>query len=214
MATRPSISDIVSCSAAASSHALGIALSPFLTYRSAIPFNIITGTDNNGDLLFTDRPSFASGAAGTDVVVTRLGTFNKRPVAGDIIVPRKYGRGPSFFVANLRVAREFVFGAGKKPQTSGPATGGDNQNRTGTNSPFSAAAPQSHDEDEGEGRFKLELSVQIRNLFNTTNGDTPVGNLSSTLFGQPMSVANGFGFGGGRQSGGNRRLRFELQFSF
>ncbi len=66
-----------------------------------------------------------------------------------------------------------------------------------------------------ESPYKLESSVQIRNLFNRIDGGTPVGNLrSSTFFGESVSLANGFGFGGGGQSGGNRRVRFELQFSF
>lgn len=56
--------------------------------------------------------------------------------------------------------------------------------------------------------------MRVRNLFNRTNGGTPVGNLRSPFFGEPVSLAGGFGFGGGRQSGGNGQIRFELQFSF
>jgi hypothetical protein len=50
--------------------------------------------------------------------------------------------------------------------------------------------------------------------FNRTNGGTPVGNLRSTFFGESVTTASSFGFGGGGQSGGNRRIRFEVQFSF
>ncbi|HEY0427277.1 MAG TPA: hypothetical protein VGC76_05685 [Pyrinomonadaceae bacterium] len=39
-------------------------------------------------------------------------------------------------------------------------------------------------------------------------------NLRSPFFGEPVSLASGFGFGGGGQSGGDRRVRFEVQFSF
>ena len=192
---------------------LKLSLSPFLTFRSGVPFNITTGQDNNGDTIFIDRPSFATSLSEPGIVVTRFGAFDPTPEAGDTIIPRNYGRGPSFFVANLRIAREFVFGGGKKESKVAPA--GDNRDRTGTNSPFGSPGGQSRGGgDEDEGKYKLELSVQIRNLFNHTNGGTPVGNLSSSLFGQSTSLASGFGFGGGRQSGGNRRLRFELQFSF
>ncbi len=209
---------------------LGLSLSPFITFRSGIPFNITTGTDNNGDTLFTDRPSFASdlnrqcnfGTAAVlivrnCVVQTQYGNFDLQPIPGQTIIPRNDGRGPSFFVTNLRIAKEFVFGGdSKKKSPKGAQSGGDDRNRTGTNSPFSAGSSQGQQSGGGddEGRYKLELSVQIRNMFNHTNGGTPVGNLSSPSFGQPVSLASGFGFGGGRQSGGNRRLRFELKFSF
>lgn len=195
---------------------LGLSLSPFLTFRSGVPFNITTGTDNNGDTLFTDRPSSATSLLEPGIIITRYGAFDPTPEVGDTIIPRNYGRGPSFFVTNLRIAKEFAFGGGGKKQSSkGVQSGGDNGNRTGTNNPFgSAPAASKGGDDEDEPPYKLELSVQIRNMFNHTNGGSPVGNLSSTLFGQSVSLANGFGFGGGRQSGGNRRLRFELQFSF
>jgi hypothetical protein len=193
---------------------LGLSLSPFATYRSGVPFNITTGLDNNGDTLFTDRPSFATSPSEPGIIITRLGAFDPTPEAGDVIIPRNFGRGPSFFVTNLRVAREWVLFAGGKQKSTTVAASSDNRNRTGTNSPFSAQGQQGHDNGEEDAKYKLELSLQIRNLFNHTNGGSPIGNLSSPLFGQPVSLASGFGFGGGRQSGGNRRLRFEAVFSF
>ena len=195
---------------------LGLSLSPFITFRSGVPFNITTGLDNNGDALFTDRPSFATSLSEPGIIITRFGAFDPTPEPGDTIIPRNYGRGPSFFVTNLRIAKEFVFGGANKPKHIKAAQSGDNSNRTGTNSPFSAGSAQGGGGggDDDEGRYKLQLSVQIRNMFNHTNGGTPIGNLSSPLFGGPVSLASGFGFGGGRQSGGNRRLRLEVQFSF
>ena len=196
---------------------LGLALSPFITYRSGVPFNITTGTDINGDTLFTDRPSFATGPSEPGIIVTKFGLFDPTPEASDTIIPRNYGRGPSFFVANLRIAREFVLFAKGDKKSSGPVqSGGDHNNRTGTNSPFgvSSGGGKAVTSDENESPYKVEFSVQIRNLLNHTNGGTPVGNLSSPLFGEPVSLASGFGFGGGRMSGGNRRLRWEVKFSF
>ena len=192
----------------------GFALSPFLTYRSGLPFNITTGSDSNSDTLFTDRPSFATSPTEIGIIKTRYGSFDPTPEAGDTIIPRNYGRGPSFFITNLRIAKEFAFGGGKSTSSVKPAQGGDSGNRTGTNSPFSGSSSGGGKSDEDEKPYKLEFSVQIRNLFNHTNGNTPVGNLVSPFFGQPVSLASGFGFGGGRQSGGNRRLRLEVQFSF
>ncbi|CAN5556851.1 hypothetical protein BH10ACI2_BH10ACI2_12750 [soil metagenome] len=194
---------------------LGFSLSPFLTYRSGLPFNITTGTDLNGDTLFTDRPSFATSPAEAGIIKTSFGSFDPTPEPSDTIIPRNYGRGPSFFVTNLRIAREFAFGGGKPKSSVKPAQAGESGNRTGTSSPFGGGAPSGGaKDDEDEKPYKLELSVQIRNLFNHTNGNTPVGNLGSPFFGDPVSLASGFGFGGGRQSGGNRRLRLEVQFSF
>jgi hypothetical protein len=66
-------------------------------------------------------------------------------------------------------------------------------------------------------RFNITLSVNARNLFNTVNLATPVGNLSSPLFGVSTATAGGFGGGPGGGDGagaGNRRIDFQLRFSF
>jgi hypothetical protein len=62
-----------------------------------------------------------------------------------------------------------------------------------------------------EQRYNLTISVQARNLFNTVNLAPPVGNLSSALFGQSTQTAGGFG--GGAEAN-NRRLEFQLRFTF
>lgn len=169
---------------------LGFRFSPFITFRTGVPFNITTGNDTNGDTLFTERPSFATSLAEPGIVITRFGAFDPTPEAGDTIIPRNYGRSTKFFGVNLNVAKEFGFGGAKK------GTGGAKS-----------------DEDD-EAPYKLEFSVQVRNLFNRTNKGTPVGNLRSPFFGEPVSVSGGFGGGGGGSTAGNRRIRFEVQFSF
>jgi hypothetical protein len=63
-----------------------------------------------------------------------------------------------------------------------------------------------------EQRFNMTLSVQARNLLNTTNLGLPVGNLSSALFGQSTQTAGGFGPGG--SDANNRRLEFQIRFTF
>lgn len=63
-----------------------------------------------------------------------------------------------------------------------------------------------------EQRFNVTFSVQARNLLNHTNLALPVGNLSSALFGQSTQTAGGFG--GGGADANNRRLEFQLRFSF
>jgi hypothetical protein len=47
------------------------------------------------------------------------------------------------------------------------------------------------------------LSVNVRNIFNTVNLSTPIGNLNSPLFGESNGISGGGGggFGGGQTSG-------------
>jgi hypothetical protein len=194
----------------------GIGLSPFITFRSGVPFNITTGTDTNGDSLFTERPTFsqlnnACASRGVDFSFCDVGDVSNTSA----IIPRNYGRGSEFFVVNLRATKEFGFGGKKKDSTPQQGQGGGGGSRGGVNSPYGGASGQQRNDDDDEKPYNLEFSVQIRNLFNRTNKGTPVGNLSSQLFGQPVSIAGGFGFGGGGGSqAGNRRVEFEVQFSF
>lgn len=59
-------------------------------------------------------------------------------------------------------------------------------------------------------RYSLTVSAAARNLFNTVNLDTPVGNLSSPLFGTSTSI-HGFA----REStSANRTIDLQLRFSF
>src|SRR5205085_2484701 len=61
-------------------------------------------------------------------------------------------------------------------------------------------------------RYGLTFSVNVQNIFNRTNAGQPVGNLSSSLFGQSITSAGGFG--GGTQIAGNRRVELLVRFSF
>jgi hypothetical protein len=210
----------------------GLEFSPFITYRTGIPFNITTGIDSNSDSLFTERPAFATdlgrqcdfGVPGDSqirdcVVQTAFGNFDLQPLPVQGIVPRNYGRGPSFFVTNLRVSREFEIGRRKGSQ--GPADrwrGGVGGGRGGINNPLggqSGAGGGQNDDDDEQPLFRLEVEVFFRNLFNTTNEGIPVGNLRSPFFGRSTSSAGGFGFGGGGGgAAGNRRIEFEVEFGF
>ena len=210
----------------------GVRLSPFVTYRSGVPFNITTGLDNNGDTQFTDRPAFATdlnrqcdfGTPGNPdfrpcVVRTPFGDFDRQPIAGQAVIPRNYGRGSDFFNVNLRASKTFGFG-GKKNEGSaasqGGGGGGGGGNRGGISGPFGGGGQRGGGGDDDEDSpYNLEFSINIRNIFNRTNKGTPVGNLRSPFFGQPVSLAGGFGFGGGgSQAAGNRRIELEVQFSF
>lgn len=59
-------------------------------------------------------------------------------------------------------------------------------------------------------RYSLTFSVTARNVLNTVNLSTPVGNLSSPLFGTSTSI-HGFGPGG---ASANRMVDLQVRFSF
>jgi hypothetical protein len=67
-----------------------------------------------------------------------------------------------------------------------------------------------------EKRYSLTFSVNFQNIFNRNNPASPIGNLSSPLFGESTATAGGFGgFGpGGSASAGNRRIQAQIRFNF
>jgi Carboxypeptidase regulatory-like domain len=71
---------------------------------------------------------------------------------------------------------------------------------------------------EGAQRYNLTFSVSFQNILNHVNFGRPVGNLSSSFFGQSTTSAGGFGgFGGGRGGGStpyNRLIELSVRFSF
>ena len=70
----------------------------------------------------------------------------------------------------------------------------------------------------GAGKYSLTFSLNGQNIFNHVNLSTPVGNLTSTNFGQSLGLAGNFGgfggFGGGSSGAGNRRIYANLRFTF
>ncbi|HVF57410.1 MAG TPA: TonB-dependent receptor [Pyrinomonadaceae bacterium] len=176
---------------------------------------------------------------------TAYGDFDLNPQPGQPIIPRNFGEGPGFFSVNLRITKIFGFGnppgadtrtaaAGSTGATSqagaqgggnrrGSAGGGGNRGG-GPGGGGQAGAVRGGPGGGGPGggggggsekRYNLALSVQIFNLLNHTNLGQPVGNLSSRDFGNPISIAGGFGGGGtGSNAAGNRRIQAQLRFSF
>ena len=186
---------------------LKVVLSPLIIARSAFPFNITTGRDTNVDTLFTDRPAFATDLTRPSVVATRYGNLDLNPLPGQQIIPRNFGRAPSFFSVNLGFSRSFGF--------DGLRGGGSSSASQKTNTPVkgpSVLIPGSKKRSSRETRYNLQLSVNCENLLNRTNGAIPVGNLSSVLFGQSISSAGPFG--GGILQSANRRIRMQLRLDF
>ena len=170
-----------------------LSFSPLIFFKSGTPFNITTGADTNGDNLYTERPALANDLSRPSVVLTRFGAFDLNPAAGQRIIPRNYGRGPSYFSVSLGVSRAFSFG------------------------PESNKGAQSTKSTGGFGRFfsrryTLTFTIQVENLLNHANPGAPVGNLSSPLFGRSYSSAGAYGFGS--NPAGNRRIEIQVYLNF
>ncbi len=155
---------------------LGIYFSPNVFIASGAPFNIITGRDNNGDTLFTDRPAFTNlGDAGA--ITTRFGTFNPNPQPGDLIIPRNFGRGSAQISVNLNVSRTFFFGE----ENGGQNTSANRENcRAGVFQKFSCGFNR---------RYGLTFSAEVYNLLNHTNFSEFNNVVTSPQFGRPNRSA-------------------------
>lgn len=187
-----------------------VRFSPFIVFSTGRPYNITTGRDLNRDSLFTDRPAFADDPNEPDVVETPYGPLDPSPAPGEAVVPRNLGLGPSFAVVNLRISKTLNFGKGL-PQPEGPGGPGGG-GRPGGFGGGGFGGGRRGPGGEGGGGKGLTFSLSAQNLFNHVNPSTPVGNLTSLLFGQSLSTAGGFGSGGG--AGGNRRIELQARLGF
>src|SRR5579859_7815841 len=198
----------------------GLRFSPFVIASSGAPFDITLGRDVYGDSLYNARPAFASpGATGPNIVSTPYGTFNLTPGPGDTIVPRNYGVGPGQFNLNMRLAKTFSFGGEPSSTAPGGGWGGGHGGERHGGGPGGGLGPGGLSGGGGgprqlfgstaNKRYSLEFSIFARNLLNTTNLSTPVGNLSSPLFGHSNSTAGGF-----FSSSANRMFQLGVRFSF
>ncbi len=174
--------------------------SPFVTARSGLPFNIVTGEDANGDSIFNDRPAFAPNAncADTkDYACTAYGNFLLHPGAGTPVIPRNYGTGPGYFAINLRVSR--TWGFGEADADSGTSTIPAPKSRAFGKSPSGR-------------KYNVAVWAEARNLLNNVDPATPINVLDSSRFGQSTGLAGGYGPAGATAN--NRRLTLGLRFSF
>lgn len=78
---------------------------------SGVAFNILTGTDDNGDGTFNDRPSYAA-AQGAGVYATPYGLLTANAVNGN--VPRNAGTMPPLFELAVNLNRSFTLNPGDK----------------------------------------------------------------------------------------------------
>jgi hypothetical protein len=87
-----------------------VTLSAQMDAQSGAPWNVTTGTDDNGDGVFNDRPSYAS-AAGPGVYATRFGLLSTNAVNGD--VPRNLGAMPALVHLDMNLSRAWKIGRNK-----------------------------------------------------------------------------------------------------
>jgi Carboxypeptidase regulatory-like domain len=192
----------------------GLEFSPFLVATSGNPYNVTIGQDLNGDSIFNDRPAFAAaGATGPNIVVTPFGAFNITPAPGATVVPVNDLTGPGQFAMFARVSKTFGFGkvSGGQGGTGGHHYHGHGGGLGGRGlSGGGGGGDWFHHGSAEDHRFQVEVGAMVHNVFNKVNLGTPVGNVTSPLFGQSTSLSTGF-FGG---QAANRSLNFFMRFSF
>ena len=180
----------------------------FFTAHSGTPFDITTGTDNNGDTIFNDRPAFATDLTRPSVVKTAFGAFDTDPIAGQGTIPRNYGDSPGLAWLDLQLYRDFHVGPRAKAAADGKA---------------GAAAVRP------DRLWDLKFQVEAQNLLNHNNPGVPVGVLApqpcpatavgtppasglcaSSTFGHSLSLASDFS----PLTASNRTILLQSFFTF
>ena len=211
-----------------------ITLSPNMNYSTAPPLNITTGQDQYGTGQINSRPAVATVPVnpGIGVIGTPWGIFNSNPLLnpqyGSVIIPRNYAEAYGNFRFNLRIGRSWGFGE-RVARNNQPARnqGGDQGGFNGGGGRGGGGGGRGGGFGGGGGRggggggrggggggansgqrYTLNLNVQLENVFNTVNYPAPVANLSSPFLGQSLSSGNGL------NALANRRINFNLRFSF
>jgi len=199
----------------------GFRVSPFMIANSGSPYNVTVGQDLSNDSLLNVRPALATTNDPACLSLTAKCHYNPSPTASDTLIPVNYLTGPARFTLNLRLAKTFGFGPERKGTAGAQAGGGPG------GGPFGGGMGGPRGGGGGGGgfgrggggggfgatsnrRYSLTLSVNARNLLNHVNLATPIGNLSSPLFGQ----SNGLAGGPFSSAASNRKVELQASFSF
>ncbi len=194
----------------------GLRLSPFMIFRSGMPYNITTGTDlylqDSG--VTTARPSVSSTPIDGIVkqyYVPGLGYLNPDPVVGSTLLARNALTGPGMISINLRLSKTWGFGTTKFAGVSGGArAGGGGGGRGGPGGP--GGGPGRGMGESTEHRYNLTASINARNVINHENLQTPNGAMTSPYFMESTSIAGGFG--AEATASNQRRIDLGLRFTF
>jgi hypothetical protein len=135
---------------------------------SALPYNITSGYDTNGDSVFNDREPGMS---------------------------RNSGRGAMQWTVNMRLNRSIGLGGVRSGPPNmpmpppPPSQGGAMSQRVGGGGPGGDGGPQMVVMEGANTKYRLDLYVNVQNLLNRTNYNAFVGNQLSQFFGQATSAA-------------------------
>ena len=200
----------------------GFRVSPFMVANSGAPFNIITGTDLNGDSIFNDRPAFAtSSTLAANLQENSFGSFDVAPATGQPRIPMNFGEAPSQFTLNMRLSKTFGLGPKLEAARNGQPEPGGQQGGFGSlgggrerGGPMGGGrgrgGPGGSMGERSNQRYSLTFSANARNLLNNVNPAPPIGNLSSGRFGQSTALAGGVF----NTQSANRRVDFQVMFAF
>jgi hypothetical protein len=147
--------------------ARGVRMGLNVQASSALPYNITTGFDTNGDAVFNDR---------------------------DAGVPRNSGRGAAQWTSNLRINRSIGLGGVRQGPPNMPVPppppppGGAMAQRVGGGGPGTGDGPQMVVMEGTNSRYRLDLYMNVQNLFNRTNYNAFIGNQLSPYFGTATSA--------------------------
>jgi len=218
-----------------------VRIAPFITLRSGGPYDVLAGEDLYGDTFVNARAAFAApglcpaGFRGTigDVVCSAAGdfttTYNTTNPAN--LVPRNYLTMAGLVSVNVRVYRVFGFGPvqGNNAAPSGGGGGGGRGGPGGGGGGRGGGAMSMGPGGGGGGRggfgggntehrFNVTLGLNITNVLNHFNPAGYQRVITSPQFLEPTTVNTGFGGGGVGGGGGgtanNRRIEFDMRFTF
>ena len=171
-------------------------IAPMVRMLSGPPFDITAGNDTYGDTLFNARPGISPDPVKPGLIQTQYGLLDPSPGPGEPTLSRNFGRGPGLVLFNLRLTKLFEFG--RTPVAAAAKTATSNSTASETY------------------RYTVSLAASIRNIINHDNPGPIIGDITSPFFGranQSVGAAN-FGGTGFLESANNRRLEFQMKFSF
>ena len=198
-----------------------VQFSPFAIAQSGNPYNVTLGTDPLQDGYFNERPnvvplSMANGSSILGIPSCGL-AFTASNIPGSTTAPINACTGPNLFTFNLRLTKAIGFGektasnrggnGGGGGQGGPPGGGRGGQGGGGRGGP---GGPGGFGGTSTGRRYSVNLGVNVQNLFNNTDLNTPISNLSSRFFGQSINLTGG----PYTQQSAVRRLSLQASFNF
>lgn len=197
-----------------------VQFSPFAIAQSGNPYNVTLGTDPLQDSYFNERPdvvpmSMANGSSIKAISSCGLAFASPGVVPGSTTAPINACTGPSEFTFNFRLTKAIGFGekTAARGGQGGGGQGGPGGGRGGPGGGGGRGGPGGMGGFGGTStgrRYSVNLGVNVNNLFNNRDLASPIGNLSSRLFGQSINLAGG----PYTQQSALRRIALQASFNF